>query len=851
MPALILRRAFSDVHGLSQLGAGVVPSIEETRRRIFVVERRSGTGRPDHFYKGYLADRLGELTHVGEIAPEVLARLAERYLERRAGRLVVRHEVFGEWHELLPFISPLAVIVAFLVAEDRGPRPGDDPRTWLAEEIGESALLGPFDRGLDDLVEREGLHELHMHLNGSTELDVLWPEAVTAPLPFYRALREEWTANGEPVRELYEQMEPGLDPYAIYKRLRAARRIRRQMALELAAAPPPLRADGRSAIGMDALLEAAAFETTDADWTKPPGEPLAVHPARVLFAGENCAPIIEEAAFLYAALQALGRDPGQEALGVGLYFNLLTLAQIGRLSVQQVDETGFDQFQKYTFVGTRARIEKRYAARFRQLNGRAPYDVLAHLEGRFAPKDSIPKTRALIETIVEDYLEFRGCRSAKGARALAGVPPPCLLGRPCRADASAGAEPCARTGRPESELALVAHFIKRTRKVGRDRAHRCRDSQLRLVLRQQARVLAELVRSNLTVRALLRGVDGASNELHAPPEPFAPSFRHARAVGIPHATFHVGEDFRHLVSGIRAVVEAVTFLDLGAGDRVGHATALGIDPGLWLARSAPRLMMHRLDALDDAVFAHRALSRVGGFERERARLEERVAMHSARLYGRELSPVALEAAWGLRTLDALEVRAVESRLPAIGTPADARAVADGARFLAETAVDPVRARELSLIAKSIEGAGGAYPIFSERHAMPADVSDGTVEVEADYLPIDALVALQEHGLALLRDRAVVIETLPTSNLRISFYDTLSEHHVFRWLGLAEPMLRNRPQVVVGSDDPGIFATNLRNEYAALGAALRDGQGRTPAEALEQLGLLGKAGRIARFRPGGI
>jgi len=850
MPALILRRAFSDVHGLRLLGAGVVPTMEETRRRIFVVERRSGTGRPDHFYKGYLADRLGGLTHIGEIAPVVLGRLAERYLERRAGRLVVRHDAFGEWHELLPFISPLSVIVAFLVAEGRGSGQGVDPRAWLAEEIGETALLGPYDRGLDDLVEREGLHELHMHLNGSTELDVLWPEAVTAPLPFYRALREEWTANGEPVRELYEQMEPGLDPHAIYKRLRAGRRVRRQMALELAAAPPPLRADGRSAIGMDALLEAAAFETSDADWTKPPGEPLAVHPARVLFAGETHAPIIEEAALLYASLQALGRDPRQEALGVGLYFNLLTLAQIGRLSVQQVDETGFDQFQKYTFVGTRARIEKRYAARFRQLNARAPYDVLTHLEGRFAPKPSIPETRVLIGTIVEDYLEFRGCRLAKGARALAGAPPPCLLGRPCRADASAGAEPCARTGRPESELALVAHFIKRTRKTGPDEANRCRDSQLRLALRRQARVLAELVGSNLMVRALLRGVDGASNELHAPPEPFAPAFRHARAAGIPHATFHVGEDFRHLVSGIRAVVEAVTFLDLGSGDRVGHATALGIDPGLWLARSAPRVMMHRLDVLDDAVFAHRALSRVGGFERERALLEEHVAMHSARLYGRELSPVALEAAWGLRTLDALEVRTVESRLPATGAPPDARTVADGARFLAATTVDQVRARELSLIADRVEAAGGAYPVFSERHAMSADVSDATVEIEAGFLSTEALVALQEHGLALLGERSVAIETLPTSNLRISFYETLSEHHLFRWLGYAEPILRNRPQVVVGSDDPGIFATNLRNEYTALGAALRSKHGRSAAEALAQLRQLGEAGRIARFRPGG-
>lgn len=38
----------------------------------------------------------------------VLTRLAERFLERRDGRVVVRVDRFVEWHELLPYISPLA-----------------------------------------------------------------------------------------------------------------------------------------------------------------------------------------------------------------------------------------------------------------------------------------------------------------------------------------------------------------------------------------------------------------------------------------------------------------------------------------------------------------------------------------------------------------------------------------------------------------------------------------------------------------------------------------------------------------------------------------------------------------------
>ena len=91
-------------------------------------------------------------------------------------------------------------------------------------------------------------------------------------------------------------------------------------------------------------------------------------------------------------------------------------------------------------------------------------------------------------------------------------------------------------------------------------SRRCRDSDLRLALRAQARILSELYAHNRIARTLVRGVDAAANELHAPPEPFAPAFRLARRAGIPRATFHVGEDFRHLLSGIRAILEAMTFL---------------------------------------------------------------------------------------------------------------------------------------------------------------------------------------------------------------------------------------------------------------------------------------------------
>lgn len=856
MPSLFDRRAFSDFHGLAMFGRGEEPSMEETRRRLFVVERRSDVGRPDHFYKGYLQQRFGGLKHVGEIAPSVLGRLAERYLERRGGRVAVRFERFGEWHELLPYVSPLSVIVAFLVSEGRGPRAGIDPRPFLAEEIGDSALVGACDRDLEDMIGREGLCELHMHLNGSTELDILWPDAVVGPEQFHAELRERAEgSDAAAIAELYDQLEPGIRPYDIFKRLRAARRVRRQMVLELESldTEPAPRADGRAACGRDAFLDAAAFEGDDAAWFGPKFPRLDTHPSQILFGGARHSSLVEEAGFLYAVLQALAREPRHDALGYGLYFNFLVLAQISRLAVQQVDETGFDQFQKYTFVGTRERIEQRYGDRFRQLNGRKPYDTLAHLEGRFAPKATRAKTIDLVARIVDDYLEFRKCRRRLAVRGLVGDPPPCLLGQPCHpVHGDDATERCKPDGRPGAELTLVAHFIKKTRNVRADRAARCRDLSLRGTLDAQARMLAGLVAENAVFRSLVQAVDGASNELHAPPEPFAPAFRHARAAGIRWATFHVGEDFRHLASGIRAVQEALTFLDLGAGDRIGHGTALGIDPALWLDRAAPRLMISALDLLDDAVFAHRALAAIGGFERDLAKLDTIIAEHSSRLYGAAMGPVVLERAWTLRSLDAIEVRNVERQITRHGRSVDAAKVAEEAAFLAQTVADPFRARELRLIAQRVRDAGEAYAVFSRRHALDATESDRDddfkVEVDAELVSPPAFAALQDHVLRDLCERGVAIETLPTSNLRISFYETLEEHHVFRWLGLAEPKLVNRPTVVVGSDDPGIFATSLKNEYAALGAVLTSRFKLSASEASLHLQKLRDASRIRRFRP---
>ncbi|NEH61726.1 hypothetical protein [Rhizobium ruizarguesonis] len=832
MSALIYRKVFADFPSLRDLAKGRIPSLDDVKRRIFVVERRSDPFRPDHFYKGYLDHRLGEARTLGDLTELVLKALANNFIERRSGRLSIQGPKFLEWQHLLPSISPLAVITTFLTLEGRGPVRGIDPREFLYNEIGDTAILSPALPEFERLEEKYGLNEIHMHLNGSTELDILWLDAVCFPKLYHAELNAARRGSGLP-DELYDQMEFNLRPYELYRRLRAARRIRHLVA-KVAAGETLFQN-----VTQQQLVEAMTSSLADHDCGLVQAIKLSKNPSRVEFGDTETPPLIDEAAFMYSAMQSWSGGPKhtRNLVNLGLYFNFLVLNQITRIAVQQTDEVGFDQFQKYTLVGSRDKLERSYSERFRQLNRKPPYASLAHLEGRFAPKKTMNDVMALLDRIVKGYLEFRGCSERVKWNSVSRLPP-CISG-PC----SGVICKTPKRGRSDAEFALVAHFIKRTSKQ-KGRHRQARDSQARSEALLQARLLRYIINKSPAARQLIRGIDAAANELHAPPEAFAPAFRLLRRGSVDHATYHVGEDFLHLVSGIRATVEAVRFLSLGVGDRVGHATALGISPQLWLDRTGERIIVPRSQWLDNLVFAGYLL--VGHPEHAALvqRIQRDVSTLSAAMYGREQNIAVLDQEWRLRHLDILTVLRLERET---GAGQDSHLVADAAKDLAQTVADEALRAELDLIRRAAIEEPAAYQLFRKRHSN-ADFNCKPIEIDTAYFPESALSALQEMALQEVNRAGVAIETLPTSNIRISLYQNHTEHHVFRWLGVAEGSVLSKPIICVGSDDTGIFATNIHNEYALLIQVLTTKYGKTVSEATELIWKLNESSAARRFRP---
>lgn len=98
-------------------------------------------------------------------------------------------------------------------------------------------------------------------------------------------------------------------------------------------------------------------------------------------------------------------------------------------------------------------------------------------------------------------------------------------------------------------------------------------------------------------------------------------------------------------------------------------------------------------------------------------------------------------------------------------------------------------------------------------------------------------------------RRVLIETLPSSNVRISQYHHIDEHHSLRWMRVPGHFQEEDPKIMVclGSDDPGIFAADIETEFYLLYVTLRKA-GLNGSQALERLSVLNERGKTYGFHP---
>lgn len=317
--------------------------------------------------------------------------------------------------------------------------------------------------------------------------------------------------------------------------------------------------------------------------------------------------------------------------------------------------------------------------------------------------------------------------------------------------------------------------------------------------------------------SMASAIDAASSELYCRPETFAQSFRFLKKHGY-FATFHAGEDFYDLADGLRAISEAIEFLGLEAGDRIGHAIALGLDPIRFYSLRHNYIAIPQQWMLDNVVWLY-YYSRKHNVSMAPA-TEEFIL----KIYRKLIWSI------GYRNPDhgSIDISDYYQSMMLRGdNPKYYKEGRFNKRMHNEVTFDGEswHSFDLQQQNKDLEEIRRfntvAVQLYSDYHFDKQIRQKGKL-IKSYLLPEgypNLIFELQNKMIQKISKCRLGIECCPSSNLRIGHLEKFENHPIFRFMPVHEPESRYPLPVTVNTDDLGIFATSLPNEFSLLALAL--------------------------------
>ena len=384
-----------------------------------------------------------------------------------------------------------------------------------------------------------------------------------------------------------------------------------------------------------------------------------------------------------------------------------------------------------------------------------------------------------------------------------------------------------------------------------------------------------LAQKKLNLTNLIVGLDVAGKETITPPEVFAPVILFLRSLHKCKSSsedfliksspkhrqlmlsVHAGEDFSHILTGLRRIDETVHFYQMTSGDRLGHALALGLSPLKW-TQKVEEILITQGEHLDDLVWLYHHLVRMSetypSFLPFLHRYAEEIYIYSQKIYDKPVLPEVLFRAWRMRSNCPIRFFNENYKHYIDQDPM----IAAGINF-----TDWEEQSEINsflIPSKSKEFFNRYHRDFDVRRKMdevlrfgfsysngtPGPFTIGAKEIELWH-------ALQDYLMSLYSDKGLIIETNPSSNVYISRLENYGDHPIFRF-SPPKPYdlekdgrfnkygLRNSVMpVCVNTDDPSIFPTTLPNEFNLLKSAAKKYHNCSESEADQWIDALRKHG----------
>lgn len=367
----------------------------------------------------------------------------------------------------------------------------------------------------------------------------------------------------------------------------------------------------------------------------------------------------------------------------------------------------------------------------------------------------------------------------------------------------------------------IFHFIKKTDDLNSDE---CRHYKLRKEVKDQSLAIFKYRNSliqcdggtYLADRAV--GIDAANSEIACRPEVFAQAFRFLRHHTIENddlhrpqdlgVTFHVGEDYMDVVDGLRAVSEAIHFLQLRKGDRIGHGLVLGVDVKEYYKTRNYTIAMSLQMMMDNMAWLHHRVKRLKGYGYILGGIKETYEDCYRKVYsGSAVPSIELYYKSMLLRGDAPECYKEDGTVSNMGDD------------LVEWKSKALNSDKLCCKAREYRE---AKKLFYQYHYNQKGKRNGAFYDEwvVDDGIISAIAEIQKQILDEVDEIGLAIECNPTSNLRIGEFGRYDEHPILKFNNEG---LRVFPKkglsVSINTDDKGVFSTSIEREYALIAYAI--------------------------------
>ena len=351
----------------------------------------------------------------------------------------------------------------------------------------------------------------------------------------------------------------------------------------------------------------------------------------------------------------------------------------------------------------------------------------------------------------------------------------------------------------------------------------------RSVMTAQATAIEELRSQIPLLGRYVVGIDAASEENQAEPWIFAPVYNAIRNRSITRPviedmdgkierlnnigfTYHVGEEFRHLLSGLRHIDEVIEHFHYKPGDRLGHAVALGVDVEYWMRRNAVVIVpvMEHLENLlwlwGNMVYENWVI----GIAVEA--LEGKILNLAKMIYG-DISGMEVHILYDAYSekfnlnYERIFVKIKEKYI--LDEPREENVSANGlhhfCRYYNTSSPFGVLWTKEKIFCTFF------CPLYFRRFQKP-------IFINVDNEEFQMLKKVQEYVIQKVEQKGIYVEVNPTSNTTIGDIEALFSNYI---LNLNSKGLDNshgkkhEVLVTVNSDDPLIFNTNCENELAYL------------------------------------